>query len=245
MIWRFEKWQGLGNHFIVAESMPRGWSVAELCDPSCGIGADGLLLLSLDPPGMVVFNADGSRPGLCGNGLRCAARYLAQKGVDLSAGIVTDSGLLRVASVQPEVSVEIGSPRIIGAGTFAGEAYQHVDTGNPHAVFIDPAEPFDLVAVGRAIQGTEAFPDGVNVHLVRRAGATWSVTPFERGVGLTQACGTGAAASAYALAARGTATWPMTIELPGGALGFALAADGVLMMRGAAERVFSGSLDER
>jgi diaminopimelate epimerase len=243
--WHFEKWQGLGNHFILAESMPRGWSVAQLCDPSRGIGADGFLLLSSDPPRMIIFNADGSRPALCGNGLRCAARYWSARNIDLSAGIVTDNGRLQVLSAQSDVCVEIGRPRRLGGGEFAGATYQYIDTGNPHAVFIEPDKTFDLTAVGGAMQGGEAFPDGVNVHLVRRAAKRWSVTPFERGVGLTQACGTGAAAAAFALATQGAASWPMTIDLPGGPLGFALSPDGALMMSGAAERVFSGSLSER
>jgi diaminopimelate epimerase len=238
----FEKWQGLGNHFIVLQKMPANRSVAELCDPRLGVGADGVLLIELSPPRMTVFNADGSRAAMCGNGLRCAARYLAQRGADLSSGIATDSGQLAIGTVGGLVTVAVGLPKNLGMGSFQGYDYVHIDIGNPHAVFLDPAGSFDLEGIGEAMQSHPDFSDGVNVHEVRTGASVIIVVPFERGVGLTQACGTGAAASAFAVQATQASAWPLTIELPGGLLTFEPSDDGLLWMSGPAERVFTGLL---
>lgn len=238
----FEKWQGLGNHFIVLQKMPANRSVAELCDPRLGVGADGVLLIELSQPRMTVFNADGSRAAMCGNGLRCAARYLAQRGADLSSGIATDSGQLAIGTVGDLVTVAVGLPKNLGMGSFEGYDYVHIDIGNPHAVFLDPAGSFDLEGIGEAMQDHADFPGGVNVHAVRSGTSVLIVIPFERGVGLTQACGTGAAASAFAYQSASKSAWPIQTELPGGYLSFTQDAQGMLWMSGPAERVFTGFL---
>jgi len=237
----FEKWEGLGNHFVVLESLPEDTTVQQLCDARRGVGADGVLLLDRSPPSMMIFNADGSRAAMCGNGLRCAARWFAERGVGLEGGIATDSGTLRVGEVGEGVAVEVGRAQRVGAGQFMGFRYVSVDIGNPHAVFLDPAASFDLESVGAAMQTHPDFPDGVNVHEVRSGASALIVVPFERGVGLTQACGTGAAASAYAAHQELERPWPMMTELPGGLLSFEPGDDGVLWMRGPARRVFTGT----
>ena len=237
----FEKWEGLGNHFVVLESLPEDTTVQELCDARRGVGADGVLLLDRSPPSMTIFNADGSRAAMCGNGLRCAARWFAERGVGLGGGIATDSGTLRVGEVGEGVAVEVGRAQRVGAGQFMGFRYVSVDIGNPHAVFLDPAASFDLESVGAAMQTHPDFPDGVNVHEVRSGASALIVVPFERGVGLTQACGTGAAASAYAAHQELERPWPMMTELPGGLLSFEPGDDDVLWMRGPARRVFTGT----
>ena len=180
----FEKWEGLGNHFVVLESLPEDTTVQELCDARRGVGADGVLLLDRSPPSMTIFNADGSRAAMCGNGLRCAARWFAERGVGLGGGIATDSGTLRVGEVGEGVAVEVGRAQRVGAGQFMGFRYVSVDIGNPHAVFLDPAASFDLESVGAAMQTHPDFPDGVNVHEVRSGASALIVVPFERGVGL-------------------------------------------------------------
>jgi diaminopimelate epimerase len=238
----FEKWQGLGNHFIVLEKMPSNRSVAEICDRRLGVGADGILLIDVSPPRMTVFNADGSRAAMCGNGLRCAARYLVERGANLSAGIATDSGQLAIGAIDGLVTVAVGSPRSLGMGSFEGYDYIHIDIGNPHAVFLDPPGSFDLESIGEAMQEHVGFSGGVNVHEVRSGNSVLIVVPFERGVGLTQACGTGAAASAFAYQSASKSTWPIQTELPGGHLSFTQDAEGLLWMSGPAERVFTGLL---
>jgi diaminopimelate epimerase len=241
----FEKWQGLGNHFVVLESLPQGWTIDAICHGQTGVGADGVLLVDPAPPRMTVFNADGSRASMCGNGLRCAARWFAERGVDLSQGIVTDSGTFAVRQVAQDVTVVVGTPQHLNTSVFEGMPYHHIDVGNPHAVFVDPVPEFDLERVGAAMQHHAAFPGGVNVHEVRTGSDTLIVGPFERGVGLTQACGTGAAASAYAVHHMGQASWPVVVALPGGQLTFDAGADGRLWMTGPASRVFKGLLDPR
>jgi diaminopimelate epimerase len=238
----FEKWQGLGNHFIVLESLPSDRSVAELCDSRRGVGADGVIVMVQSPPRMTIFNADGTRAAMCGNGLRCAARWLAARGADLSAGIATDSGQLAVRKIAESVTVEVGRPKLLGRGEFDGYSFISVDIGNPHAVFIDTPASFDIEAVGEAMQTHPDFADGVNVHEVRTGTSVIIVVPYERGVGLTQACGTGAAASAFAVQAAQASEWPLTTELPGGVLAFEPSDDGLLWMSGPAERVFTGLL---
>lgn len=236
----FEKWEGLGNHFVVLESLPEDSTIQELCDPRRGIGADGVLLLSRSEPSMTIFNADGSRAAMCGNGLRCAARWFADRGVALDDGIVTDSGGMLVGKIDEDVEVVVGRPQLIGRGEFDGFPYLSIDIGNPHVVFIDPPAAFDLESVGQAMQEHSDFPDGVNVHEVRCLMARLIVIPFERGVGLTQACGTGAAASAFAVQIEQDRAWPITTELPGGLLSFEPGDSGLLWMRGPARKVFEG-----
>ncbi len=237
----FEKWEGLGNHFVLLESLPNEVTVQELCDPRRGVGADGVIVLGCEPPTMTIFNADGSRAAMCGNGLRCAARWFAARSVDLGSGIQTDSGLMRVGEVADEVAVVVGTPSLVGRGEFRGCGYTAVDIGNPHAVFIDPPASFDLEAVGEAMQTHPDFEGGVNVHEVRSVGPLLIVVPFERGVGLTQACGTGAAASAFAVQAERNSAWPITTELPGGVLRFEPGEAGALWMHGPARQVFTGT----
>ena len=239
---QFEKWQGLGNHFIIVDALEDPTAVPALCDPRTGIGADGLIIASADPPTMKIYNADGSVAAMCGNGLRCAARYLAERSVDLSGGIHTDSGLMKLRGVGAEVTVEVGRPRITGEGQHGAHRFIAVDIGNPHAVFIDPDASFDLPTIGSQMQHHGDFPDGVNAHLVVTGQSPVSVTPFERGVGLTQACGTGAAASAFALATAHELPWPIATELPGGRLVFEPGEGGVLWMTGPASRVFRGEM---
>ncbi len=236
----FEKWEGLGNHFVIVEELPSDLRVETLCDPRRGIGADGVIIMGLNPPRMTIFNADGSRAAMCGNGLRCAARWLSERGIDLSAGIATDSGLMRVGEVSEAVTVVVGRPTLVGQGDFDGFHYIAVDIGNPHAVFIDPSALFDLEAVGEAMQSHADFADGVNVHEVRTGTSSLIVVPFERGVGLTQACGTGAAASAFAVQVSQDCAWPLTTQLPGGQLTFEPGDEGALWMRGPARKVFTG-----
>ena len=237
----FEKWEGLGNHFVVLESLPEDSTIQELCDPRRGIGADGVLLLSRSEPSMTIYNADGSRAAMCGNGLRCAARWFAERGVALDGGIATDSGSMRVGDVGDDVAVVVGRPTLIGTDVFEGYTYASVDIGNPHAVFLDPPASFELESVGEAMQTHSDFPDGVNVHEVRTGTSTLIVVPFERGVGLTQACGTGAAASAFAAHLHTERPWPIATELPGGVLAFEPGDAGVLWMRGPARKVFTGT----
>jgi diaminopimelate epimerase len=242
---RFEKWQGLGNHFVVVESLPSGVDVAAICDPHRGVGADGVLVLDSATAAMTVFNADGSRPEMCGNGLRIAACWFERRGVLLPRGIRTDAGMMPVGAVgggRAEVVVAT-VPQSLERFEVDGHVGHSLDLGNPHAVFLDPEQGFDLLAIGPALQHDERFPGGVNVHRVAGTAAGIDVVPFERGVGLTQACGTGAAAAAWCAHRVDGCRLPLAVALPGGPLTIDRRGQ-QLWMTGPAVFVFDGVLGD-
>ena len=219
--------EGAGNDFVVAyrHDLPRDASptlAPALCDRHFGVGADGVLIIDLDPPGMTVWNADGSVAEMCGNGLRCVAHRLAEDGHWANGDLVlcTGAGLRRARRAGELFEVEVGPPE--GAGplrvavndrVFEGTA---VDMGNPHyVVFTDPDE---LLRWGPALERHDAFPRRANVEFVERLpDGALRVRVFERGVGETLACGSGACAVAAA-ALRGTSQTEQRLLLPGGEL---------------------------
>ncbi|MGZ3424798.1 MAG: diaminopimelate epimerase [Polyangiales bacterium] len=266
----FWKYEGTANDFVLLESDDPNAdidpaTVAKLCDRHRGIGGDGVLLVTPAPEQgsgvvhgrMVVRNADGSRPEMCGNGLRCVALHVATRRADPGIlSIMTDAGL-RTCKVEMGsehdfwVTVEMGMVTV-------GETVQvpfhretielvKVDAGNPHAVAFDLGDD-DLDGLGAQLQMDMHFPGGVNLERVslqsQPAGATVTagVTVFERGVGRTMACGTGACAVAAALVARGVARRgdKTVVVLPGGPLEIVIDAEGRASMRGQARRVFAG-----
>lgn len=256
---RFEKWEGLGNDFILVETgevSPE--AAARLCDRRRGIGADGVLSIT-DGPRMVVRNADGSRPEMCGNGLRCVAAWLASRGAPPAITVATDAGDRRCA-VAPlgsagdafEVTVDMGTARFDPDLVVAHEGRDHrfrvVDVGNPHAITFEPYEDGALDRLGPV--AATAPPGGINVELcrIREAGGDAveiDVVVWERGVGRTLACGTGACAVAAAACDAGRARYdqPIRVHLPGGALEITVAAGTrALRMKGPARRVFVGEV---
>lgn len=260
----FAKYEGLGNDFIVIEAASESMLSLEraraLCDRHFGVGADGVLLV-LPPVSraararMVVINADGSRPEMCGNGVRCVGLHVARlDGANaVSYAIDTDAGTLAV-----EVERE-GDRAWVGVGMGRGRpggthrtlcdgrevVLELVSMGNPHAItFDEPLDPAHADVLGPQVSGELA--GGTNVELARVIGETSiELVVWERGVGRTLACGTGAAATAVAAARSGRAPFgqPMTIHLPGGPLELTV-EEGTLevSMRGPARRVFSGDV---
>lgn len=259
---RFDKYEGLGNDFIVvdAEAPLAEERVSRLCDRHFGIGADGVLVVSRPLTAgaratMTVQNADGSRPEMCGNGLRCVALHLAiADGLDAAEYVVdTDAGPRRcvlerrggVASVSTEMGP--GEPETGCTAELDGKQFSfvRVSMGNPHAIslagMLDPAA---VDRLGPLVSG--GIEGGSNVEFVSESGPTsFDVIVWERGVGRTLACGTGAAATAVALACAGRAPFgqPLQIRLPGGPLEVSV-TEGTLevSLRGPARRVFSGEL---
>lgn len=261
----FTKYEGLGNDFVVvdvsladAQAFDVGVA-ARLCDRRRGVGADGVLVVS--PPSaaghlarMRVINADGSVPEMCGNGLRCVALHLArQRGASaLEGSVETDAGtrpvVVRGDATAAEVTVDMGE---VGLGDersveIAGETVRLVDVnvGNPHAVLVPLAavhERARIERLGPILERHPSFPAGVNVELVSREGTALRVTVWERGVGFTEACGTGACAVVAALTARGDVEGGVetTVRLPGGELHITMQR-GRARMRGPARYVFSG-----
>src|SRR5512133_2937614 len=229
-----------------------------LCDRRRGIGGDGVLtILPPRTPGaaatMHIFNSDGSVAAMCGNGIRCVARHLAEtRGLSGELVIDTDSGPKRcavhrdAAGVPSSVSVEMGPARVLGDEEFRveGETLRaaRVSMGNPHAVLFDVPTRERAAAIGPAIE--RAVAGGVNVGFARPGhGGGIDLVVWERGAGLTDACGTGACAAVIAAIRAGlvSAGHPIEVRLPGGPLHITAAADlEHVLMRGPAELVFEG-----
>jgi diaminopimelate epimerase len=255
---RFVKYHGLGNDFVVVDGpLMDAARAARLCDRHRGLGADGVLtLLPPRTPGaaatMHIHNADGSVALMCGNGIRCVARHLAEtRGLSGPLTIDTDSGP-RACTVHrgpggevEAVSVEMGPARLLGEQLFTvGDEKLRavrVDMGNPHAVLFDEPTVSRAARIGPAIE--RQVPGGVNVGLVRPWPGGLDLVVWERGCGVTDACGTGACAAAVASVQAGTipAGRPVEVRLPGGALTITVSPDlSRVTMRGPAERVFQG-----
>jgi len=243
----FTKMQGLGNDFVVLEgpAKPSSEEVVRLCDRRFGIGADGLLVVSPGSPiVMDYWNADGSSAEMCGNGLRCVARYAHDRGWADSAefDVDTPAGIRRVRVGDELVEVEIGPTLIEGEETIDGEVYRLVDTGNPHAVrVVEELDAIDLAEVGPLVAGQAGFDAGCNVELVVLDGDEVTMRVWERGVGETLACGTGMVAAA-AVALDG-ADGVIRVHVPGGE-GQVEIRDKVAWLTGPAEYVFTGTIDQ-
>jgi diaminopimelate epimerase len=269
----FWKYEGTANDFVLLESdTPMAdinpAVVAKLCDRHRGIGADGVLLVTPPPESakglvqgrMVVRNADGSRPEMCGNGLRCVAMHVATRRADPGIlTVMTDAGLRTckvemvkgATEIEYWVSVEMGTvtvgEKVVIPFHRQNVELVKVDAGNPHAVAFDLGDD-DLDGLGAQLQMHEQFPGGVNLERVslqsKQSPITAGVTVYERGVGRTMACGTGACAVAAALVDRGIAKKNelMVVVLPGGPLEIVIDAEGRASMRGQARRVFGGRI---
>ncbi len=261
----FVKYEGAGNDFLVVEAASELAVSTEravaLCDRHYGVGADGVLLvLPARDAGararMVVLNADGSRPEMCGNGLRCVALHLARRdgAARTSYAIETDAGTKATDVERDElagqVSLGMGQARIVGTRRFSVKGAEHefalVDMGNPHAVALGLAlDTATLDAVGPAISAS--LPGGSNVEaVVVRGPRRLDVLVWERGVGRTLACGTGAAAVAVAAAVSGRSPFgePLEIGLPGGCLTVTVEPETLFVtLRGPARLVFTGQVE--
>ena len=244
----FDKYEGLGNDFIVVDraALPverlSPTKVRDLCDRHRGIGADGFLIVDTENPSMHVTNADGSVPEMCGNGLRCAALHLARRAeqTSLELQVDTDSGLhrcvvrregdqgsvlvsMRPASLIPSQIPLVADAPWVDAVLSLGGRQVHVTAvsmGNPHAVTFD-ALGDERYVLASEIQQNEHFPEGANVGFAQvRDGQAIELHVFERGAGWTQACGTGACAAAVAAVETGRARAGEALDLvlPGGTL---------------------------
>lgn len=249
----FAKWEGLGNDFIVVDCRDGGFApsaeqAVRLCDRHFGIGADGVLIIVEHPEagaGMQVINADGSRPEMCGNGLRCVAGALAADG-SLGARIATDAGLLPIALTAGGVRVQMGAatlaaPRTVGLddAIFTG---QPVSTGNPHFVLYRdvPWASAEIHRWGERLSRHPDFAAGANISFAHaREEAIVDLVVWERGAGKTLACGTGACATVAAGWASGHVSGEVEVHLPGGALRIGGSSEAI-WMEGPAREVFRG-----
>lgn len=258
---RFSKYHGCKNDFIVIVDEEVSPQLArDLCDRHAGIGADGVALVSLgeglSPPRMRIINADGSQPEMCGNALRCVVKHLCDNGMVEEArkvDVLTDAGLL-TATVELDrhgrvavVEVDMGPPRepvIARTCTVMGRPLKGytVSMGNPHFI-VESARPMrDAQELGLSVSTHLDFPEGVNASFIRVLDdKRVEAVVYERGAGLTMACGTGACAIVAVGQVKGW-FWaaPVNVQLPGGILNIRKSDDGHLFMRGPAEHVFDG-----
>lgn len=262
----FEKWHGLGNDFVVVfDEDPARWRARAraVTDRHRGVGADGVLVVQRDPAAMRVINADGSEPEMCGNGLRCVAAALARQGARVGA-VQTGAGALDCevtpgAAMEWLVTVAAGTPSFeparAGVAGYEGETWLDapigrgvvVSVGNPHWVFFEHSGFDALDAHGRQLEHDPRFAHRTNVELLEQvAPSRWRLRVWERGVGLTQACGTGATAAAAALVRTGRepAGRPIEIMLPGGPLTITIDGAGAATVRGPAAFVYEGVLPD-
>ena len=226
----FVKMNGTRNEFVLVDgrTTPLADPIAfarEICDPERGPGADGLLL-ALDSATadvrMRIINADGSEPEMCGNGIRCFARYLDEHDGRAEAVVETIAGPIatRILSREPYLVSEVMNVPVIGEPhDVAGYRATPVNVGNPHVViFVDDLAAIDVHTIGPRIEKDPRYPEGTNVHFVQIADNELKVLHWERGAGATAACGTGAVScAAVAMTERGFAS-PVTLHVPGGTL---------------------------
>jgi diaminopimelate epimerase len=257
---QFWKYQGLGNDFIVVEGpLMTAERARALCDRRRGVGADGVLTI-LPSRGdgvayMHIYNSDGSVAAMCGNGVRCVARHLAEvSGASGEVVLDTDAGPKRCrverdpSGTIVAITVDMGPARVEGEQDFATDTEQlhaiRISMGNPHAVFFGASTVARARALGPVIEA--AVPGGVNAGFASVRGAEIDLVVWERGAGLTEACGTGACAAAVAAVHTGQlqAGAPVQVHLPGGPLTITVAEDlSRVAMRGPAQRVFAGTTD--
>jgi len=254
---RFCKYEGLGNDFVLVdtpnEDLLSPALAVKICDRHRGVGADGVILNLPALPGgyprMRIYNADGSIPEMCGNGIRCVALHLARGSSSLI--IQSDAGprLCEVDLEAGTIRVDMGVVRV-GASVALRVAdrtvqLQEANAGNPHAVTFDEFTVEDHRTLGPLLGTHAQFPQGANIEFLRHTATGLDVVVWERGSGLTQACGTGACAAAAVAAHRGLVVYgqPVNVRLPGGALRITCEANGQTFMEGPARKVFEGSLN--
>jgi diaminopimelate epimerase len=273
----FVKTQGIGNDFIIVDLLQTELDnvdlpalAVRLCDRNFGIGGDGLILVHPSDAAdfrMQIINSDGSEAEMCGNGIRCFARYLLERKMAMTPmTIQTLAGVKTVEFAMDEVrtvgfTVNMGAPRLNADEIpFAGHSGRIiasplevdgtsfdvtcVSMGNPHCIiFVNAADEVPLAELGPKIETHTSFPKKTNVEFVQViADDEIKVRVWERGAGVTLACGTGACASVVAGVLNGKIGRKTTVHLPGGDLLIDWREDGNVYMTGPAEVVFTGDV---
>ena len=259
---QFHKMHGLGNDFVIVDGREQSVTITPelaraVADRHRGVGCDQLILIGKSAEAdvsMRIWNHDGGEVESCGNASRCVVALTGATSIETPAGIIEGS------TAGSEVEVSLREPRFgwadipiaypmdtssvpldFGAELTNGFA---VNVGNPHIIFfVDEPEKVDLGHRGPEIENDPAFPDRINAHVAAVRDDGIHMRSWERGAGLTLACGTGACATAVAAIATGRAASPVAVHMPGGSLTIAWEPGQPVRMRGSATHVFTGDLD--
>jgi diaminopimelate epimerase len=255
----FHKMHGLGNDFVIIDAREEemqlsGAQAAAIADRHSGIGCDQLIILrpsSKADVRMQIFNADGGEVESCGNASRCVAQLIGDE-----TRIETDGGIIIGNATADGAIVDMGKPRFEWQSIplayamdtlnmpVGWEDLQNpvaVNVGNPHVIFfVDDSAVVELDRLGPMIEVDPLFPEKVNVNIAHIKDGIVHLRVWERGVGLTRACGTGACATAVAAIKRGLASSPVQVNLPGGSLVISWQDGENIQMQGPTTYVFSG-----
>jgi diaminopimelate epimerase len=244
----FRKMNGLGNDFVVLDARVhplalKAAQIAAIADRGRGIGCDQVIALETSDFAdvfMRIWNADGGEVGACGNAARCVAALLVAERGSPHVSIETESGMLAATVAKDgSVTIDMGAPRfawneipvsqpfdgtraveMLGAGGLGLGAASIVNVGNPHCIFfVEYVEAHDLARFGPVLEHDPLFPERANISVAQVTGpSSLRLRTWERGAGLTRACGTAACAAAVAAARRGLTGRKVTVTLPGGDL---------------------------
>lgn len=246
---KFSKYHGLANDFLLVYEQEVDSALARrMCDRYTGIGADGVIHISRSEVAdfsFVLYNADGSVAEVSGNGLRCVGKFLYEKGHHRQPLVrIEAAGEIKILELTVDdgsvtaVRADMGLPIQEGEIELHGRVWKRVSVGNPHAVtFVEDIELAPVSELGPAVENDPAFPDRTNVEFVKRDGEVLHVRFWERGVGVTNASGTGSCASLVASGLRRA-----TVRAPGGDLLIERDDQGRLFMTGPAVHIFDGDL---
>lgn len=263
MAGRFHKMHGLGNDFVVIDARLQPFAISDararaIADRRTGIGCDQLIVLepsTVADARMRTWNPDGSEVEICGNAARAVALLLGR-----TATLETKGGIVSVDPSASGVTVDMGTPRFgwdqiplayamdttaMPVGWSGLQAPMAVNVGNPHLVFfVEDADVVDLGQLGPLIETDPLFPDRINVNVACVTGPhSLSVRVWERGAGITRACGTGACAAVVSAIRSRRVASPVAVTLPGGVLDIDWAPGGTIRMTGPATHVFTGDID--
>jgi diaminopimelate epimerase len=274
----FTKYHGIGNDFILIDNRDRvepylsAQDAIKYCDRHFGIGADGIIFLmsdGIDAYKMRIFNSDGSEPEMCGNGIRCLAKFMQDLQIPTQAQnkylIETNAGLMEVQlNSDGQVTVDMGEPKLLAQEiptTLVNPDQKAIDMplevdgqvwnvtavsmGNPHCItFVSDVDATSLAEVGVKFEHHPVFPQRTNTEFIEVVNASCiKMRVWERGAGATLACGTGACAAVVAGVLSGKCDRLCTVNLPGGDLQIDWDSTNHVLMTGTADRVFSGIIN--
>lgn len=264
----FHKMHGLGNDFVIVDQRSgkltlSAQQIRQIADRRRGVGFDQLLLLEPSQQAdvfMRVYNPDGSEAGACGNGTRCVARLMMEEQGLTRVRVETAAGVLEAVPGLRGYTVKMGRPKLgwdeiplakpmdtlyldIGAGPLSKPTA--VSMGNPHAVFfVEDAEAIDLAALGPELERHPLFPERANIGVAEvQDRETIRLRVFERGAGITNACGSGACAALVAAVRRDLCAQTASVRLDGGTLRITWGDDGQVAMTGPATHSFKGTFE--